>query len=178
MTAMLVGSLKAFSPTYSGNTNTFWTEARFRRECIAGTNRELAALLAAGHIFRKKPQTMAEAAAHICETHDISFEDFLGPRKLKEFVIARKEFAVYSYETLNKSVVQIGRFMKRDHSTICNLLRLAGLPPKSTAYECRHGHPWNEVNTYLNPTTGKRRCKACRRDYQREWERSCRKPSS
>ena len=32
---------------------------------------------------------------------------------------------------------------------------------------CLHGHPWNEENTYQNPFSKKRRCRACGRDWAR-----------
>lgn len=30
--------------------------------------------------------------------------------------------------------------------------------------ECRHGHPYTPENTYRNPTTGQRKCRACKRE--------------
>ena len=33
-------------------------------------------------------------------------------------------------------------------------------PPRT---HCIEGHPFDEANTYINPTTGRRQCKTCRR---------------
>lgn len=33
---------------------------------------------------------------------------------------------------------------------------------------CVEGHPFDAENTYVNPTTGGRRCRTCQRDYERE----------
>ena len=33
-------------------------------------------------------------------------------------------------------------------------------PPRT---HCIEGHPFDEDNTYINPTTGRRQCKTCRR---------------
>lgn len=35
---------------------------------------------------------------------------------------------------------------------------------------CRTGHAWNRENTYINPTTGKRSCRKCRRLAKRIWD--------
>ena len=29
---------------------------------------------------------------------------------------------------------------------------------------CKHGHEWNEENTYVRPDTGTRQCRQCKRD--------------
>lgn len=34
---------------------------------------------------------------------------------------------------------------------------------------CSNGHPLTAANVYVNPTTGKRRCKACRDVYRRDY---------
>ena len=33
---------------------------------------------------------------------------------------------------------------------------------------CPHGHEYNESNTYFNPTTGKRLCRVCNREYHKK----------
>jgi HNH endonuclease len=34
---------------------------------------------------------------------------------------------------------------------------------------CQKGHPLSGSNLYVQPSNGKRKCKTCRLDYQREW---------
>lgn len=34
---------------------------------------------------------------------------------------------------------------------------------------CGNGHPWNEANTYILPSTGQRCCRACTNDSQRRY---------
>ena len=42
---------------------------------------------------------------------------------------------------------------------------------------CSRGHQFDTANTYLNPKTGQRCCRACRRDCSREFKRNLRRPT-
>lgn len=53
-----------------------------------------------------------------------------------------------------------------------NLLRGVGVSAQAAAKtECIHGHPFDDENTYRNPTTGHRSCRRCAVLYQRELRR-------
>jgi hypothetical protein len=46
-----------------------------------------------------------------------------------------------------------------------NQLRGAGFPARNAAKtHCAHGHEYTPENTYLHPSTGHRRCRACARE--------------
>lgn len=45
-----------------------------------------------------------------------------------------------------------------------------GLPGDRT--HCPQGHPYSEANTYIAPGVGKRICRICRRDHQRDYRRA------
>ena len=53
-----------------------------------------------------------------------------------------------------------------------NLLR--GVRCHGARCHCPQGHPYDKENTYLDPRGG-RRCRSCRRDYQRTWKLNNRK---
>ena len=40
---------------------------------------------------------------------------------------------------------------------------------------CMNGHPFDDDNTYVNPSTGSRVCRVCYREYLREWKRKNRR---
>lgn len=46
-------------------------------------------------------------------------------------------------------------------------LREGHRPRKKDGARCKRGHPWNKKNTYINPSTGGRTCRACRREAER-----------
>ena len=39
----------------------------------------------------------------------------------------------------------------------------------TTAAACKKGHEWTEANTYVPPSDGIRRCRACRQDHRNHW---------
>lgn len=43
------------------------------------------------------------------------------------------------------------------------------IPQGKLVTACHRGHPWVPSNTYVNPGSGHRACKACRRDTQRAY---------
>ena len=57
----------------------------------------------------------------------------------------------------------------------CNPAHLTPIPRRANAAqangrkaECPKGHPYDEANTYVNPNTGRRLCRACHREYQQQ----------
>lgn len=40
----------------------------------------------------------------------------------------------------------------------------------TAATHCKRGHPFDETNTYLRPNDGKRACKACQRQRERDYQ--------
>jgi hypothetical protein len=42
-------------------------------------------------------------------------------------------------------------------------------PPVLRGDPCARGHPFDEENTYVNPTSGTRRCRECERERNREY---------
>ena len=42
---------------------------------------------------------------------------------------------------------------------------------------CPHGHPYNEMNTYIHPKTGKRQCRVCRLFHKRQSYRRGKEPT-
>lgn len=58
----------------------------------------------------------------IAKEHRFTLEDILGPRKFKPLVAVRRKCVVMLREK-NYSTTEIGRIMRRDHSTICTSLQ-------------------------------------------------------
>jgi len=57
-------------------------------------------------------------------------------------------------------------------TTRVNVLRGVGVSARAAAAtHCPSGHAYDETNTYRNPNTGSRLCRACHREYAREWRR-------
>ena len=58
----------------------------------------------------------------IAKAHKFTLEDILGPRKFKPLVAVRRKCAVMLREK-GHTTTEIGRIMRRDHSTICHSLQ-------------------------------------------------------
>jgi hypothetical protein len=64
-------------------------------------------------------------------------------------------------------------------TAVVNVMRgVAPTAQHARATECVSGHPFDDENTYRNPTTGQRSCRACARVYQRELRRRRREESA
>lgn len=67
----------------------------------------------------------------------------------------------------NRACVNVGHLEPVTH--VVNTMRSdwpAAVNARKT--ECLRGHPFDEVNTYVNPSNGRRRCRQCARDLQAE----------
>lgn len=62
--------------------------------------------------------------------HKISAETILGPARHKDVVSARMEAMCLIYEHTQWSLPQVGRFMRRDHTTVLHALRKNGVARK------------------------------------------------
>lgn len=62
--------------------------------------------------------------AEVAERHGVSVSDIRGPRRLAHFVRARREAALRMRVELGISTIEIGKHLRRDHSTVLNLLGL------------------------------------------------------
>jgi len=59
----------------------------------------------------------------IAKAHCFTLEDILGPRKFKPLVEVRRKCAVMLREK-GLTTTEIGRILRRDHSTICHALQV------------------------------------------------------
>jgi chromosomal replication initiation ATPase DnaA len=59
----------------------------------------------------------------IAKAHHFTLEDILGPRKFKPLVEVRRKCAVMLREK-GHTTTEIGRILRRDHSTICHSLAI------------------------------------------------------
>ena len=50
----------------------------------------------------------------------------------------------------------------------CKICIEEALHPRALVTHCKHGHPYDEHNTYTKPN-GSRNCRECKRRLQREW---------
>jgi hypothetical protein len=50
-------------------------------------------------------------------------------------------------------------------------------PHNAWKTHCPQGHPYDEVNTYINPNSGRRTCRACRNTWKREHLKAARQLS-
>jgi len=64
-----------------------------------------------------------QAIAEIADKHGYNVEDILGPCRHKHLVIVRRE-CVAMLRAKGYSTTEIGRIMKRDHSTIVHSLQV------------------------------------------------------
>ena len=67
-------------------------------------------------------QINLEAITEIAEAHRLTLEDILGLRRNKYLVMVRRKCVVMLREK-GYSTTEIGRIMKRDHSTIVHALQ-------------------------------------------------------
>jgi chromosomal replication initiation ATPase DnaA len=60
----------------------------------------------------------------IAKAHCFTLEDILGPRKFKPLVAVRRKCIVVLRQK-GHTTTEIGRIMRRDHSTICHALQMS-----------------------------------------------------
>ena len=63
------------------------------------------------------------AIEEIAKAHKFSLEDVLGPRKFKPLVEVRRKCSFLLREK-GHTTTEIGRILRRDHSTICHSLAI------------------------------------------------------
>ncbi len=59
----------------------------------------------------------------VCQAHKIGLRDLLSKRRTDPIVAARAEAGFRLYVEAGKSFPQVGRLLRRDHSSIINLIR-------------------------------------------------------
>jgi chromosomal replication initiation ATPase DnaA len=59
----------------------------------------------------------------IAKAHRFTLEDILGPRKFKPLVEVRRKCVVMLREK-GHTMTEIGRILRRDHTTICHALQI------------------------------------------------------
>lgn len=122
-----------------------WTEERIREECVVGTKAQAEAYKNAGYlvsgeprrqvvrsypfkiVFNKWPKSCiappandtADAIARgVCKRHRLTKDQLFGSCREPRFVLARREAYYLCHVKLGMSKVSIGRFFKKDHSTV------------------------------------------------------------
>jgi len=66
----------------------------------------------------KKNCKYIELAKNVCEYFGITFEELVGKRRLREYVIARQAFVHLAFMVYKPTFKQLGRLTNRDHSSI------------------------------------------------------------
>lgn len=94
-------------------------------------------------------------------------EDPPAPRVLKEFCVNGHAFTEHGYVSGGQRCCRV---CVRERLRRSRAKAKAAMPPKVPETHCKHGHEWNEINTYISPR-GQRACRACHRDKSREWHR-------
>ena len=61
---------------------------------------------------------LMEIALKVCMYYEITYEEFISPRRHKHLVDARTDFCHLAKETTRFGCNQIGRFMNRDHTSV------------------------------------------------------------
>lgn len=159
-----------------------WSDETIRNVCRLGTILELQAYLNAGYTLQPKPMveppaSMRQKATEICLERGITMAQFLGNQRTDELVDARTELCVWAVADLGKTYEEIGRFIKRDHSTVIYMLKRAGVHPgprpRPVRSHCQKGHELTPDNTYVKPN-GRRHCRICMTDARRKWRARCR----
>jgi chromosomal replication initiation ATPase DnaA len=74
-------------------------------------------------LFVSLSKTLADIATEVCLKYEISLTKLRCPRRDPHLVNARAEFYWRARNETNKSLPQIGRFARRDHSTVLNGIR-------------------------------------------------------
>jgi chromosomal replication initiation ATPase DnaA len=74
-------------------------------------------------LFVSLKKTLADIATEVCLKYEISLTKMRCPRRDPHLVNARAEFYWRARNETNKSLPQIGRFARRDHSTVLNGIR-------------------------------------------------------
>lgn len=68
-------------------------------------------------------QRMTTIAAAVCDAYEISITDLLGPSRVRRFAWPRQHAMYLMRQTGRFSFPQIGRFFRRDHSTVMAAVR-------------------------------------------------------
>ena len=61
---------------------------------------------------------LMEIALKVCMYYEITYEEFISPRRHKHLVDARTDFCHLAKETTMFGCNQIGRFINRDHTSV------------------------------------------------------------
>ena len=61
---------------------------------------------------------LMEIALKVCVYYEITYEEFISPRRHKHLVDARTDFCHLAKETTRFGCNQIGRFINRDHTSV------------------------------------------------------------
>lgn len=117
-----------------------WSDEDLRIKCEAGTNRERQAYLQAGYTLKpsmypvETPEQhfgcMRDVAVNVCEKYKVTLNQMLGDGKGRNLCAARREAYHICSVKLGKSFPQIGKFFRRDHTTIMYHVRAAEGNPK------------------------------------------------
>lgn len=87
-------------------------------------------------------ETMASIAAEIARKHGITVADLKNDSQARRYAWPRQEAAYEMRERLGRGWSQIGRFLNRDHSTICTAYKKyaqrAGLDAKGGPKSCMY----------------------------------------
>jgi chromosomal replication initiation ATPase DnaA len=59
----------------------------------------------------------------VCDYYGISFDDLLSKKRDRHLVLARRDFCHISYLKTQATKKKIGRFLKRDHTTVLHHLK-------------------------------------------------------
>mgnify|MGYP003131827272 FL=1 len=64
-----------------------------------------------------------DVAHKVCDFYDINLDDLLGKKRDKHLVLARRDFCHICIKNTNSTQAKIGRFLKRDHTTVLHHLK-------------------------------------------------------
>jgi len=164
-----------YSKTYkNGWARKIWDDDRIRQECLAGACREMMAYLNAGYTLQPKERPVLEkeelerklvnqfrdiqvkdrlircrdVAALVIAKHNITISQLKGQCRSKHLVIARQEFIDICVNILGKSCASVGRFLGRDHTTVC--YHAHKMAAKRRDQKCSE-QPAQAVNQPLSP---------------------------
>jgi chromosomal replication initiation ATPase DnaA len=73
--------------------------------------------------LRPVPVTMRELLAEVAQAHGLSVAELKGRNRTRPVAVARQLFIARAYATGRYSLPQIGRFLKRHHTTILHGVR-------------------------------------------------------